>query len=329
MRAIILFAIMLFFSLAPVAQGQEKQHFLLDSWKIGKISGAARIEVPGHEAMVITKGRVLFPGQTLMTGHRTRLQMTNGKQRLQLGSNTVLSLPSLHQQKADMTIIRQLTGTVTFSIDKKNKKHFKVETPYMVAAVKGTEFTVSIDPAWANVRVHKGIVEVRNSLNDEAFDVTAGQAAAMNVVGLHGKGWFASRSASPERAASLTPALLSRSSPALASARLTLVARGEESPEKRAMLREQTEREGSSNILGLIGGAGASLLAAVFGFFGAIANAIYGWISSLIVAVLSPLLDRAEGFAALDHWVRVVMIGLAAGLLLGAGSLYYFLFHRR
>lgn len=158
---------------------------VLTTWRIGKLSGDAWIEAPNREKMRLRSDRVLFPGQTLITADRTRLQLVHGKQRIQVGSNTVLSLPLLEETEPGKTKIYQLSGTTHLLVDKREIKHFSVETPYMVAAVKGTQFTVEIENGHAGVRVHEGLVEVASKLYDEVYDVAAGQAISMKIDGFH------------------------------------------------------------------------------------------------------------------------------------------------
>ncbi len=174
------------FSLMQPAWANESSKMLGTEWRIGKLSGNAWVETPGHEQMRVTSSRVLFPGQTLVTASRTRLQLIHGKQRIQVGSNTVLSLPALDETEAGHTKIYQLRGTTHLEIDKREVKHFSVETPYMVAAVKGTQFTVSVEGKHADVRVHEGLVEVSSKLSNEVFNVAAGQAISMNTNQLQG-----------------------------------------------------------------------------------------------------------------------------------------------
>ena len=58
-------------------------------WNLKRISGTAWIESLDHEPMLIRRNRKLYPGQTLRTDTRTRLQLTRGKERIQVGSSTV------------------------------------------------------------------------------------------------------------------------------------------------------------------------------------------------------------------------------------------------
>ena len=315
MKSVLTLLIFIFMLFGPVALAQEDNSPYPDQWTIGQVSGLAHIEVPGREPMAIKAGRVLYPGQTLTTGARTRLVMTNGKQRIQVSSNTVLSLPSWEELKPDMTVIRQSAGTISLSVDKQKKQHFRVETPYMVAAVKGTEFTVSLDDVWANVRVHQGLVEVRNTVLDEVFDVKAGETAALKVADLRA---LLLRQTSGETANQTGDFLSS------AFGRMTLIKRGENSPED-----VQASSREPSGLAGMVGETVAGLLAVLFDYVAGGVDAAYGWVNGMLVDLLSPFFDLTDGFSGLNYWVRVALFGLLAGVTLGVGSLYFVFFRRR
>ncbi|CAN0589684.1 unnamed protein product, partial [Ectocarpus sp. 12 AP-2014] len=57
-----------------------------------------------------------------------------------------------------------------FKVDKRKDKHFRVETPYMAAVVKGTTFNVTVGAQGTTVQVTEGAVEV-STLDGGAVDL--------------------------------------------------------------------------------------------------------------------------------------------------------------
>nr|WP_319484093.1 FecR family protein [uncultured Cohaesibacter sp.] len=321
MKTLFAICVALFLSLGAVVQAQETSNPASDAWEVQKLSGVAHVSVAGTEPVAVQNGQVLLAGQTLTTGPRTRLMLSNGKQHIQVSSNTTLSLPPEAETKPDMTVVRQTRGTITLSIDKQQSPHFKVETPYLVAVVKGTEFTVSLDDEWAKVRVHEGVVEVKNQVEDEAFDVKAGEAVTMNVASLSSgmavlsdKGLFKGGNDTSQAG----------------SARLTFSARGEDSPEEMETVRQRQDRERwRASPIGRVGLTISDGLAIVVGYLGEIINTSIGWVTGLVIAAMSPFIDLNAQFAGINYWVRVALVGVVAGLILGLGSLYLVFFRRR
>jgi hypothetical protein len=76
-------------------------------------------------------------------------------------------------------------------VRKKSRPHLSVETPYLVAVVKGTRFDVVVAQRSAEVVVEEGRVEVRALSSGYYADVLAGQKAVVDRDGnlkLSGKG---------------------------------------------------------------------------------------------------------------------------------------------
>jgi hypothetical protein len=69
-------------------------------------------------------------------------------------------------------------------VEKRNVKHFEVETPYLAAVVKGTQFRVSVNETNTRIDVIRGQVEVADFRSGQVAQVLPGQAATAFA---HGK----------------------------------------------------------------------------------------------------------------------------------------------
>lgn len=150
------------------------------SWKVSKIFGQAWIAATGVKARKVSKGSMLNPGETLSTRGRTKLLLSRGKERIQVGSNAVMAIPREQYLQSGKTLILQQAGRLDLVVDKKDVKHFAVKTPYLAAVVKGTQFTVLVNAKKTTVSVLSGRVGVSNSLSGEEVDITAGQTASLD-----------------------------------------------------------------------------------------------------------------------------------------------------
>jgi hypothetical protein len=93
------------------------------------------------------------------------------------------------------------------AVQKKSRAHFSVETPYLVAVVKGTKFKVAVTATYAEVAVQEGRVQVRALKTGKYADIVAGQKALVDKAGnlkLSGKGKFASIMTGSPRAAAVS-----------------------------------------------------------------------------------------------------------------------------
>jgi hypothetical protein len=80
----------------------------------------------------------------------------------------------------------QQAGSILLEVEKRNVKHFEVETPYLAAVVKGTQFRVSVDAASTRIDVTRGQVEVADFRSGQIAQVMPGQAATAFAQGKPG-----------------------------------------------------------------------------------------------------------------------------------------------
>ncbi|WP_172891521.1 FecR family protein [Cohaesibacter sp. ES.047] len=274
-------------------------------WRLGKVSGEAWIETRNREPMRVYKNRMLFPGQTLTTGSRTRLLLTRGKERIQIGSNTSMSLPDFDDLLPGRTIINQARGTLHLQVDKKNVKHFAVQTPYMVAAVKGTKFTIDIKDQDTSVRVHEGVVEVTNRQTNRTMDVNAGETVALDI-----KAWK-------------IPAANDQMRPKRNDARMVLIERGGDDPAtvaERARLRAEERHNGDlvSIVLAYLG----SIIVAVANLVAVSFDSVVRSVTGFVVSAAEPAMGAVHDVASVNNWVRILIAALAALIAIMSVSIY-------
>ena len=146
-----------------------------DQWHIARSSGV--IWVGSSTAQLVSLGPTtdVAGGATVMTGDDGRAFLVRGSQTLLIGPNTVVTLPD--GDSNGITTILQRAGEITFDVDHQKIDHFKVETPFLAAVVKGTNFTVRVDDDGATVTVNRGLVEVTDLATGDMADTPAGQVA--------------------------------------------------------------------------------------------------------------------------------------------------------
>src|ERR1700751_979540 len=128
---------------------------------------------------------VLKPGDIIRTGRNGRVLLVRGEETILIAPNSEIGVPS---EKKDglSTTIQQRAGSILLEVEKRNVKHFEVETPYLAAVVKGTQFSVTIDGASTRVEVSRGQVEVADFKSGQIAQVLPGQAATHSLNGKPG-----------------------------------------------------------------------------------------------------------------------------------------------
>jgi hypothetical protein len=138
---------------------------------------------------------VLKPGDTVRTGRTGRVLLKRGEEMIMVSPNSVVGVPAQNKEGLSTTIMQQ-AGSILLDVEKRNVKHFEVETPYLAAVVKGTQFRVTVNAGKTTVDVVRGQVEVADFKSGQIAQVMAGQQATAFATGktglsLGGPGTFA------------------------------------------------------------------------------------------------------------------------------------------
>jgi hypothetical protein len=153
-------------------------------WSVSKSSGEVWIFSAGAEQASLKQEEVLKPGDTIRTGRNGRVLLVRGEETILIAPNSVIGVP-FDKKDGMSTTIQQRAGSILLEVEKRNVKHFEVETPYLAAVVKGTQFRVTVNAASTSVEVSRGQVEVSDFRSGQIAQVMAGQAATSFT---HGKG---------------------------------------------------------------------------------------------------------------------------------------------
>jgi FecR protein len=112
------------------------------------------------------------PVRTLLSG---RVVFRRGAETISIAGDTQISIHDASGRR--MTTVTQSFGTVTIEAERQQVQHFSVQTPFLAAVVKGTQFTVVSGKTGAKVAVDRGMVQVRDTMHSVMTDVPAGQNA--------------------------------------------------------------------------------------------------------------------------------------------------------
>lgn len=154
-------------------------------WRVSKSSGEVWMTTSGVQKASLTDDTLLKPGDSIRTGRSGRVLLTRGEETILISPNSVVALPDKPQDGLSTTIIEQ-AGSILIKAEKRNVKHFQVETPYLAAVVKGTQFRVDVGQKGSRVEVLEGKVEVSDFKTGQFALVLPGQRAQVQAAGNHG-----------------------------------------------------------------------------------------------------------------------------------------------
>jgi FecR protein len=153
------------------------------NWSVSKSSGEVWMTASGVQQASLKPDEVLKPGDTIRTGRNGRVLLTRGEETILIAPNSVVGLPAEQKEGLSTTIV-QKAGSILLEVEKKNVKHFEVETPYLAAVVKGTQFRVTVNASSTSVDVIRGQVQVADFKSGQIAQVMPGQHATAFA---HGK----------------------------------------------------------------------------------------------------------------------------------------------
>jgi hypothetical protein len=154
-------------------------------WSVGKSSGDVWITTAAAAPASLTGEDTLKPGDMIRTGRNGRVLLVRGEETILIAPNSVIGVPAEQKDGMSTTILQQ-AGSILLEVEKRNVKHFEVETPYLAAVVKGTHFSVTVNAANTRVDVQRGQVEVADFKSGQIAQVLPGQAATSFANGKSG-----------------------------------------------------------------------------------------------------------------------------------------------
>ncbi|MGJ5181765.1 FecR domain-containing protein [Bradyrhizobium oligotrophicum] len=178
-----------------------------EPWLVSKSSGDVWVTSRGAQQVSLGREDALKPGDMIRTGPNGRVQLTRGAETIVIAPNSEVGLPAAAKDGMATTIL-QRAGSILLDVEKRNVQHFEVETPYLAAVVKGTQFSVTISGRSTKVDVSRGQVQVSDFKTGQIAQVMPGQAATTFNAGRSGLSLSGTGSFSPiEQGRPRTPSI--------------------------------------------------------------------------------------------------------------------------
>jgi hypothetical protein len=153
--------------------------FAVDSGDIVVVSlkGDVRITMNGAERKVRAGGVLELPA-TVNTGRDGSVELKQGATTVSVGPETLLEFPALEKRGAPIDRIVQPRGNAFYNIGKREGRKLRVETPYLVGVIKGTQFNVAAQGEASTISLFEGLLEVHAADESDVVDLKAGEIAS-------------------------------------------------------------------------------------------------------------------------------------------------------
>ena len=109
----------------------------------------------------LSAGAILQLPATVRTGADGAVELRQGTSTFAAASNTELEIPQSAAEDGLIERIVQIRGNAFYSIGKRTGTRLRVEAPYLVAVIKGTQFNVAAQEDSTTIALFEGHLEVR------------------------------------------------------------------------------------------------------------------------------------------------------------------------
>lgn len=152
----------------------------VDSGDIVVVSSKGEVHVTMNGAdRKVRAGGVLELPATVRTGRDGSVELRQGATTVSVGPETLLEFPALEKRGAPIDRIVQPRGNAFYDIGKREGRKLRVETPYLVGVVKGTQFNVAAQEGSTTISLFEGLLEVRAADDSDVVSLKAGEVASL------------------------------------------------------------------------------------------------------------------------------------------------------
>ncbi len=169
----------------PATQGVDDSRIAVTD-----VAGRVDVTMAGRPVAVRPDSTILLPAR-IVTGHDGRLGMTQAGTNITVSSDTDVEIPA---EAADGNLVARLVqhqGNVFYDVAPRDLGKLRVETPFLVAVIKGTQFNVAVQSDSTTISLFEGRLEILTPDGDDVVELNAGEIAirsltddAIRIVGM-------------------------------------------------------------------------------------------------------------------------------------------------
>ncbi len=167
------------------------------------VAGDVAVTMAGTATDVRTDSTVNLPAR-IVTGGDGMLGLTQAGTNITVARDTDVEIPA---EAVDGNLVARLVqhrGNVFYDVAHRDVGKLRVETPYLVAVIKGTQFNVAVQQDSTTISLFEGRLEIRTPDGSETIQLNAGEIAirsstdgAIRVLGMNDQRVAAPRAAGP------------------------------------------------------------------------------------------------------------------------------------
>jgi hypothetical protein len=145
------------------------------------VAGGVDVTMAGKKVVVSRDSTVLLPAR-IVTGRDGTVGITQAGTNLSVANDTDVEIPA---EAVDGNLIARLVqhrGNVFYDVAPRDVGKLRVETPLLVAVIKGTQFNVAVQEDSTTISLFEGRLEIRTPDNTDVVQLNAGEIAIRSRV---------------------------------------------------------------------------------------------------------------------------------------------------
>lgn len=138
--------------------------------------GDAQVQMGGVTAPLSANAVLQLPA-TIRTGVDGTVELRQGPTTIAVAGRTELLIPESAAVDGLIERVVQISGNAFYNVGKRETRKLRVETPHLVAIIKGTQFNVAAQPDTTTIALYEGLLEVRAADDSDVVELHPGEIA--------------------------------------------------------------------------------------------------------------------------------------------------------
>jgi hypothetical protein len=145
------------------------------------VGGEVDFTMAGNAVEASPNDTVLLPAR-IVTGRDGSVGLTQAGTKVSIANDSDVEIPA---EAVDGNLIARLVqhrGNVFYDVAPRDLGKLRVETPFLVAVIKGTQFNVAVDERGTTISLFEGSLEIRTPDDSDIIQLNAGEIAIRSLI---------------------------------------------------------------------------------------------------------------------------------------------------
>jgi FecR-like protein len=148
---------------------------------VTSVGGDVDFTMAGNSVQASPNDTVLLPAR-IVTGHDGSVGLTQAGTNVSVANDSDVEIPS---EAVDGNLIARMVqhrGNVFYDVAPRDLGKLRVETPFLVAVIKGTQFNVAVDDQGTTISLFEGSLEIHTPDDSDIIQLNAGEIAIRSLI---------------------------------------------------------------------------------------------------------------------------------------------------